>query len=77
MNVRWRCVAVALRHNLACAALALPALGRDPQFKLNLVKAHARARMLGDLTIRDTVTYANNHGENLGKRADEARGVNV
>ena len=42
---------MALCHDVPRAAFAAPALGGNAQLKLDLVKAHASARMAGDFTV--------------------------
>jgi hypothetical protein len=53
---------VALGPEIAGAGLALSALGSNPQFELDVVKAVARAGRFGDGVVADAVTNANNHG---------------
>lgn len=53
---------VALRHDIARALFALSALSGNTQFKLNVVKAHARTHVAGDFSIRNAFADTNNHG---------------
>ena len=49
-------------NHVAGAAFAASALGGNAQFKLNLVKAHARMRVACNFTVRDSTAYTNDHG---------------
>lgn len=61
MNGRTPRGGAALGNDVTRIALAAAALGGNAQFKLNFVKAHTRVGVASDFTIRDAVTYTNNH----------------
>ena len=52
----------ALCDHIACAALALAALGGDAEFELHFVEGHPSAHVARDLTVRHSAAYANDHG---------------
>ena len=56
---------VALGDHVTCKAFALAALGGNPQFKLDLVKAHASVGVAGDVAVRNSTADANDHGQTL------------
>ena len=62
LQIGCRAGCAALRHHVSGAAFALATLGRNAQFKLDLVKAHAGASVAGNFAVRDTVTNADDHG---------------
>ena len=47
---------------VAGAVFAATALGGNAQLKLDFIKTHARTRMAGNVTVRDTAADTNNHG---------------
>ena len=52
----------ALRDDIPRAALALTALGGHAELKLHFVESHAGAHVTCDFSVRDSATYANDHG---------------
>ncbi|BEU97127.1 hypothetical protein ACDW_28320 [Acidovorax sp. DW039] len=54
--------AAALRHDIAGAAFAAAALGGDAQFELDFVKAQTRPGVAGNLSVRNSAAYADDHG---------------
>ena len=56
---------IALRDNIAGAFFALATLRGNTQFKLNIVKAHARTHVAGNLSVRNAFADTNNHGGTL------------
>ena len=72
---RWACRA-ALGDHITGAAFAAAALGRDTEFKLDLVKAHACAGVADDVTVRDATADTDDHGEgSVGMRLNQATPV--
>ena len=62
LNVgRWAGRA-ALGDHITGAAFTAAALGRDTEFKLDLVKAHACAGVADDVTVRDATADTDDHG---------------
>lgn len=51
-----------MRHDIACAAFAAAALGGYAQFELDFVKAQTRPCMAGNLSVRNSAAYADDHG---------------
>ena len=47
---------------VAGAVFAATALGGNAQLKLDFIKTHARTRMAGNVTVRNTAADTNNHG---------------
>jgi hypothetical protein len=58
-----RMCSIALRHNITGAFLALAALRGNSQFKLDIVKTHARAHVAGNFSVRNAFADTNNHGK--------------
>ena len=56
----------ALVHDVAGAGFALAALRGNAQLKLDVIKAEPQLGMADDLTVRNTVTDADNHGNVVG-----------
>ena len=52
----------ALCEYITGAAFAAAALGGDAEFELDLVEAHACARMADDVTVRDAAADTDDHG---------------
>lgn len=52
--------AVALGDYVAGAVFAATALGGNAQLKLDFIKTHARTRMAGNVTVRNTAADTNN-----------------
>ena len=53
---------VALGNHVAGAAFAAATLHGHAQLKLDFIKTHARTRMAGNVTVRNTAADTNNHG---------------
>jgi hypothetical protein len=53
---------VALRNNVASTSLASTALCRNAQFKLDVVKTHPGPDMARNVTVRDSMANADDHG---------------
>ena len=68
----------ALRENFAGTAFTLAALGGNAQFKLDVVKPHARTCVASNFTVRNPVTDTNDHGDRQSWLAiDEALIINT
>ena len=62
LDVGRRAADAALTDNIAGTIFALTTLGGNTQFKLNLVKTHARTCVTGNFAVRDSVAHADDHG---------------
>ena len=62
LDVGGGATVAALRHHVTGAAFTLAALRGHAEFKLDLVKAQARAGMADDFAVGDTAADTNNHG---------------
>ena len=71
MNGGDRLAGAALRHNVARASFAPPALGRHAQLELDVIEAHPGTRLAGDFSIGDTAADADDHAGNFGGVAVE------
>jgi len=56
----------ALRDHVARASFALAALSGHAEFKLHFVESHAGSHVACDFSVRDSATYANDHGGESG-----------
>jgi hypothetical protein len=52
----------ALRHDVPGTTFALAALGGDTQFQLDIAKAHACTHMAGNIAVRYSLAYTDDHG---------------
>jgi hypothetical protein len=52
----------ALRHDVPCTTFASATLGGDTQFKLDIAKAHAGTHMAGNIAVRYSLAYTDDHG---------------
>ena len=50
-----------MRHHVPCTTFALITLGSNTEFKLNLFKAYARARITGNFAVRNSVADTDDH----------------
>jgi len=51
-----------LGHHIPGALFTFAALRGYPQFKLDVIKAHARTHVAMDFTVRNAFADTNNHG---------------
>ena len=58
---RYRVRPAALRHNVTGTFFAFTALRGHTQFKLNVVKPHARTHVAMDFAVRNAFANTNNH----------------
>lgn len=61
LDVGGRAACTALGYHIPGATFALPALGRNTQFELNLVKTQAGTCVAGDFAVGDSVADADDH----------------
>lgn len=60
-----RAGAAALRDHITGTPFALAALGGNPEFELDFVKAQAGPRMTGNFTVGDSAADTDDHGIGL------------
>ena len=61
LDVGCRAACAALGHHIPGATFALPTLGGNTQFELDLVKTKAGTCVAGDFAVRDSVADADDH----------------